>query len=99
MRPAIPASLEAHPASPAAACLAVAHLAPRAIPRSSAGHADLVDRRAAAVAGLTAAPVDLELVLGSSLCAVGEPVVAERRALAPDPGPERLADALVERRH
>ena len=46
------------PCSPRRRALAV-----RAVPRAAAGDADLVDRRAAAVARLAAPAVDLELVL------------------------------------
>ena len=59
--------------------------------------ADLLDRRAAAVARLAAAAVHLELVLHPARPAVGKRVVAERRALPCDPELERVADRAVER--
>ena len=66
-------------------------LAARAVPAPAAGEADPLDRRAAALAGLPGAPVDLELALHRARAAVGKGVVAERRALAGEPAPRARA--------
>src|SRR4051812_32121361 len=71
-------------------------LAARTEPCPAAADLRLGDRAAAALARLSFAAVDAELRLHPAFAAVGEPVVAERRALASDAELERGADRLVQ---
>ena len=71
-------------------------LAARAVPRAAPRDADLVDRRAAALARLACPAVDLELVLHPALVAARLPVVAQRRSLPGDARLERLDDSAVQ---
>src|SRR5262245_45385585 len=69
----------------------------RAEPRAAPARADLLDRVAAALTWLALPSVDLELVLHPARAAVRRAVVAKRRALALDAGPERGSNAAVKR--
>src|SRR5205823_2145184 len=73
-------------------------LAGRAVPSAATGYARLLDRGSTAIAGLAAPAVHLELVLHPAGGAVRLAVVAERRSLPSDAGPERCADAAVQGR-
>ena len=74
-------------------------LAGRAEPRAPAGDARLRDRRAAPVARLPGAAVDLELVLHRARSPVGRHVVAKGRPLPSEPRLERLANATMDPSH
>ena len=72
-------------------------LAARADVGPPAGHAQLLDRRAAARAGLALAHVDEEAVLEVPSRAVGVAVVVDRGALGVDPQLERLHHRVAQR--
>src|SRR5205085_3488269 len=76
--------------------LSLLHLASRAEPRAATACTRLRDRRAAAIARLALASVDLELVLHRSRPAVGTRIVTQRRTLPSNPRAERLLDRACE---
>src|SRR5262249_8476781 len=71
-------------------------LAPRAEMGATPSHPCLGDRRPAARPGLPVPSVARELARQAAAVAVGTAVVPERRALARDPEPQRLLDALAQ---
>src|SRR5450759_3093024 len=75
--------------------LIAAPLAARAEPGSAPGDSRLRDRAAAALARLSLASVDAELVLHRAGLAVRERVVAQRRSSVGDAQREYLADCSV----
>src|SRR5207237_8752800 len=77
-------------------CRSRRFLAARAVPSPPSGDPCLLDRAAAARAGLTGAAVDPELRLHPPGAAVREAVVGERRSLPCDPELERSADGSVD---
>src|SRR5581483_7166587 len=106
LQPATATQLDRRPATnqprsqrPWVGHLGAVALAGRAVPRAAAGDTRLVDRRAAALAGLAGAAVHLELVLHRSALAVRQRVVAQRRAPARDSTLERCANRPMERLH
>src|SRR4051812_4303609 len=79
----------------AAILAGVGFLALRAVPRSPAADAGLLDRSSASRARLPGAAVDLEVLLHAATTPLGVAIVAQRGALACNPhlerGPDRLA--------
>src|SRR6266536_1863763 len=76
-----------------------ATLAGRAVRRAASGDACLLDRRAAALARLAAAAVDLEVLLHRTGAAVGLAVVTQCRTLALDSGIEGALDSFAQGTH